>query len=200
MIKKISILIVLVLCTSSLSWAQKFALKSDIVQWATTTPNLSGEVSLAPRLSLVLSGANNPWTFSDNKKFKHWKVESELKYWLWESFNGHFFSVGGQYAQYNTGGIRLPFGLLPSWGDSRYQGDMYGAGFSYGYQWMLSPRWGFEAQVGFGYQRYTYRQYECRTCGLPVDSSGYPVGQSPVQTKHYFGPTKLALSFIYIIR
>lgn len=200
MIKKISLLTILVLCLSFGARAQKFAIKSDVLQWATTTPNISGEVALAPRLTFVLAGANNPWTFSDNKKLKHWKLESEFKYWLWEAFNGHFFSVGGQYSQYNAGGIKLPFGLLSGLGEFRYQGDMYGVGFSYGYQWMIAPRWGLEAQIGFGYQKYSYSQYECRTCGSPVGADGIAIGGAATQNKHYFGPTKLALSFVYIIR
>ena len=30
----------------------------------------------------------------------------------------------------------------------RYQGNLYGAGLSYGYQWLLSNRWSMEAVIG----------------------------------------------------
>ena len=47
-----------------LSWAavaQNVALKTNLLYWATTTPNLSAEFGLGKRTSLELTGAYNGW-------------------------------------------------------------------------------------------------------------------------------------------
>lgn len=175
--------------------AQKIAVKTNLLQWATTTPNLGAEVALSRRTTVELSWAYNPWTFSDNRKLQHWKLQPEFRFWFWEPFNGHFLGLNAVYSEFNAGGIKL----LPKLADYRYEGKLYGGGLTYGYQWMLSNRWVLEASLGAGYQHIRYHQYQCRTCGLPTGADGKPLGESPLQTKRYFGVTKAAVSLIYII-
>lgn len=67
-----------------------FAIKTNALYWATTTPNLGFEIGLSDKFTLDLSGNYNPWTFSDSKKLKHWLVQPELRFWTCERFNGHF--------------------------------------------------------------------------------------------------------------
>jgi len=47
-----------------------FALKTNILEWATITPNLGAEVTLAPKWSLELAGSINPFKFSDNNEME----------------------------------------------------------------------------------------------------------------------------------
>lgn len=93
------------------------------------------------------------------------------------------------YAEFNAKGIKLPFGLYPGLKDHRYQGNLYGAGISYGYHWILKKRWSMEATIGVGYARVSYDRYNCRDCGSKLNSGH----------KNYFGPTKLGISLIYIL-
>ena len=74
--------------------------------------------------------------------------------------------------------------------DHRYQGNLYGAGLSYGYQWVLSNRWSMEAVIGIGWAHLDHDKYPCAACGT-IEKS---------YTKDYFGVTKAALSFIYFIK
>lgn len=162
-----------------------FAIKTNALYWATTTPNLGFEVGLAKKLTLDVSGNYNPWKFSDNKQFKHWLIQPELRYWLCERFNGSFFGIHGHYADVNVSNLDM-FGL----GHDRYEGKLYGAGISYGYQWILKHRWSMEATIGLGYARIEYDKYEQ---GKNCMKLGH-------NTKDYFGPTKIGLSFIYTIK
>lgn len=166
------------------------SIKTNLLYDATTTFNLGVEFKVGPRYTLDLSTNYNPWTFSDNKKLKHILVQPELRYWLCEPFYGHFFGFHGIYSHYNVGNIDLPLDIYPSLKDSRYQGNLYGAGFSYGYQWLLSPRWSVEATIGFGYIYADYKRYDYKCCG-EFRQNG---------RKHYIGPTKAGLSLIYIIK
>lgn len=163
----------------------KFAVKTNALYWATTTVNLGFEVGLSKKLTLDVSGNYNPWEFSDNKQIKHWLVQPELRYWLCERFYGHFFGLHAHYAEANVSNLNI-FGL----GDYRYQGNIYGAGISYGYQWILNKRWSMEATVGVGYARLNFDKYNCGTCGSKISK----------EHKNYFGPTKVALSIIYVIK
>lgn len=171
--------------------AQDLAVKTNLLYWATSTPNLAFEVGLGKQTTLELTGGYNPWTLNDetNKKIKHWLVMPEFRYWTCERFNGHFIGVHSGYAYYNIGGVRIPFrGKATK--DHRYQGWATGAGVSYGYSWLIGKRWNIEATVGVGYVYSNYDKYECATCG-DFKQSG---------RKHYFGPTKAGVSFIYLIK
>ena len=163
----------------------KFAIKTNALYWATTTANLGFEVGLSKKLTLDVSGNYNPWEFSNNKQIKHWLVQPELRYWLCERFYGHFFGLHAHYAEANVSNLNI-FGL----GDYRYQDNIYGAGISYGYQWILNKRWSMEATVGVGYARLNFDKYNCGTCGSKIGK----------EHKNYFGPTKIALSIIYVIK
>jgi hypothetical protein len=39
---------------------------------------------------------------------------------------------------------------------NRYEGWFYGAGVSYGYQWVMSKHWNLEGNIGAGYARIHY--------------------------------------------
>mgnify|MGYP000337971219 CR=1 FL=1 len=105
----------------------------------TSTPNLGIEVGLAKKLTLDISGNYNPWKFGDDRQIKHWLVQPELRYWLCERFNGSFFGLHGHYGEMNVSNLNI-FGM----GHDRYDGNLYGAGISYGYQWIISKRWSME--------------------------------------------------------
>lgn len=168
--------------------AQRVAVKTNLLYDATTTPNLGLEAALGRKHTVQLFYGLNPWEFKEGKQMKHWLLMPEYRYWLCEKFNGHFFGVHLMGGEFNAGGIDLPGGLFKSLKDNRYEGWYAGGGITYGYQWMLSRHWNFEGSVGLGYDHIKYRQYPCVECGALKKR-----GRS-----NYFGPTKLALSLIYV--
>lgn len=166
------------------------AVKTNILYNLTSTMNLGGEIKLSDYLTFDLSLSYNPWTFSDNRKLKHFLVQPEVRYWIYEPYNGHFLGAHLLYSNFNVGRIKLPLNILSGLNDYRYRGDAYGFGLSYGYQWILSPRWNLEATFGFGYLHLDYSRYECHTCGKKIDEV----------KDHYFGPTRVGVSLTYIIK
>ena len=129
-------LVLICLCCAFCARSQVVAVKTNTLYDATTTLNLGVEVACNKHLSLDISGNYNPWTFSDDKSIKHWLVQSELRYWLHERFNGHFLGVHVLYADYEVAGKTL-LNVMKS--DYAYDGNAYGGGISYGYQLYLSP-------------------------------------------------------------
>ena len=163
-----------------------FAVKTNAVFWATTTPNLGIEFALAKKVTLDISGNYNPWKFKNDRQIKHWLVQPELRYWLCERFNGSFFGLHGFYGDVDASNLNI-FGL----DHYRFDGHFYGGGISYGYQWILSKHWSMEATVGVGYARFDYDKY------APANEGGEKIRH---ETWDYIGPTKLGLSFIYVFK
>ena len=170
---------------------QKLAAKTNLLYWATTTPNLGGEVALGQRWTLDATVGYNPFTLdhSSNRKLKHVLVMPEARYWLCEAFQSHFLGLHTGYSYYNVSNVRVPLWNSDT-RNHRYQGWGTGVGLSYGYSWILGGRWNLEATVGVGYVYTNYDRYECVECG---DFQGS-------RSHHYFGPTKLGLSIIYMIK
>ena len=168
-----------------------WAVKTNLLYDATRTLNLGMEFGLARRWTLDVSGNYNPWTFSENRKMKHWLVQPEVRWWSCTRFSGHFVGVHAHGGGYNWGGM-LPWGIRPGEGlrNHRYQGWLAGAGVSYGYHWTLGNRWGLEATVGVGYAYLDYDEYPCERCGRKTGSA----------TEHYFGPTKAGITLIFMIK
>lgn len=176
----------LLLGLSGTAFAQKVAIKSNILYDATGTINLGMEFGLGKKTSLDISGNYNGWKWDHGRQWKHWLVQPEFRYWLCERFNGHFFGIHGHYADFN-------FGKLP-WNHNmrnyRYDGNLWGAGLSYGYSWVVGKRWNIEATIGVGYARMDYDKYPTNCC---QDQ------QIKRKKENYWGPTKIGLSVIYVI-
>ena len=189
--KKILILILLMSgCFILESYAQKVTLKSNLLYDATATMNLGLEFGLARKWTLDVPVNYNPWKPDNGRRLRHWGIQPEIRYWFCERFNRTFIGLHGHYADFNIGG-------WPDWSfvsgnmqQNRYQGHLYGAGLSYGYQWLLSNRWSMEAVIGVGWAHLEDDKYPCAVCGS-IEKS---------RTKDYFGVTKAALSFIYFFK
>lgn len=113
-----------IFCVPMLS-AQQVALKSNLLYWGTTTPNLGVELALDKKLTLDLTGAYNPWIFGSkegNKKLQHWLVKPELRFWPYEKWDGHFLGIQGIFASYNAGGVHIPLVPIGHLQDYRYEG------------------------------------------------------------------------------
>lgn len=185
--KKLLVICVLITTTGSFyqARAQHSGIKTNLLYDATATFNLGAEFRLGGKTSLDIPVNWNPFTFGNNRKWKHILVQPELRLWTRETFAGHFFGLHTHYAYYNVGNLPEPFS--PYMRSHRFEGWLAGAGVSYGYRWNFSPHWGMEATVGAGYAYMKYDKFTCGRCGDKIAS----------ETKHYFGPTKIGLSLIY---
>lgn len=181
--------------------AQKVAVKTNTLYWATTTPNVGFEFAMAPRWTFELAGGYNPWTLNheDNIKAKHFLVTPEFRYWFCEAFQGHFIGINGNYTQFNSGGVNVPAvfykvktrdHFIADLLDSRSEGWAAGAGFTYGYAFPISRRWNMELNLGLGWWYTEYERFESRKCGIFQENVD----------KHAFGLTDLGLTFIYMIK
>ena len=172
--------------------AQKFGVKTNIFWDALSTISVGAEYGIAPRWTIDVSGNYNNWNRSHDRRWKHWLVQPEARYWLCEKFSGHFFGLHAHGGQFNISnldnGIKFLGTDFSKLSDERYQGWFTGVGLGYGYSWILSKHWNFEVEIGIGYSYTKYDRFPCATCGEKIEED---------EVHHYFGPTKTALNLVY---
>ena len=162
----------------------RFAVRTNALYWATASLNAGFEVGLDPRTSWEVAGGYNPWTFGDNRNSDSGRRRPNSATGS-AGVSPGIFGLHVLYADFNAGGVKL-FGM----GDRRYEGFLYGAGLSYGYQWVVGRRWNIEAMLGVGYIRSEYDRYVWKRCGRFLGSG----------RRNYFGPTRVGVSVGFMIR
>lgn len=173
--------------------SQTAAVKSNLLYDFTTTFNAGAEFRLAPKWTLDISGNLNPWTFSGNARVKHWLVQPEARYWFCDAWAGSFLAMHLVGGQFNAGGIdtslKLPGTDFSSLRDRRYQGWLVGLGAGYGHAFVLDEHWNLELEGGIGWVYAGYDTFRCAGCGKKIEEN---------QRHNYFGPTKFAVSLVYL--
>lgn len=187
---RITILLTAVFCLTANA---QVGIKTNLIYDATLTPNLGLEVGLAPKWSLDISGNFNAWTLDNGRRWKHWLVQPEARYWFCDRFSGHFVGAHLLGGQYNFGGWKNGFNFLGTRYDllktQRHQGWYAGIGIAYGYTWILTKHWSMEAEIGIGWAYTRYDSYPCAVCGTKLAEK---------KVHNYVGPTKAAINLIYV--
>ena len=171
------------------SFGQTVALKSNLLPAIQGTLNAGVELGLGRRTTLEGYGSVRPRERKEKSVKKYWLLQTEIRHWMCQKFNGTF--VGGfiNGAQFNVGGKSLPFGLFSDLKAHRYEGYLLGAGATIGHQLILDHHWNVEFSISAGYEYIHYKRYRCpRECSLLDKKDNY----------HYIGPTKAAISLIYL--
>lgn len=118
-------LIMLLFCLADLH-SQILAVKSDLLTGALSSPNFGVEVKLSNRLTLEAGFHYNPFPAGGDKRWKHWFVQPELRYWMCQPFGGHFFGAHLLYGVYNVGGMKIPLGLFREYVLQDMKGTLWG--------------------------------------------------------------------------
>ena len=134
--------LIVVFLSGILSANAQFAVKSNLLYDATTTPNIGVEAGLGGRSTFNLVYGLNPWSFNSEthgeRKAKHWVLMPEYRWWPCARFNGHFIGVHAMGGQFNVANVDLPVpgfffageNLRTGARDHRYQAAFGGAGFT----------------------------------------------------------------------
>lgn len=128
----------LCLCSNA-SYAQRIALKTNMLYLATLTPNIELETRIAPKFTSSISIAGNFYKYKENYEPGFLLIEPEIRYWFERPMARHFLGIAGLYGDYNV-----------KWGDMRHDGDAIGAGLTYGYDFVIGRRWNIELSLAAG--------------------------------------------------
>ncbi len=164
------------------------ALKTNVLYLGSSTLNVSFEFGLGRRWTADLSTGYNPFRLQKESTNQLWFVQPEFRYWFCQRFERHFLGVHGLYGAYNMGQFDF---LTSTFREHRYKGSALGAGISWGYHLpMGGGRWAWEFSLGGGYVWLDYDKYACYECD-ELEAS---------RDRHYLGPTRAAVSLVFMIR
>ena len=165
----------------------KVGVKTNLLWWATASPNVALEFGLAPKWTLDISAVYNPFQLEKGGVNRFGLIQPEVRYWFCQRFERHFIGLHGIYGRFNIGEVSF---LTRTFENHRYKGWGAGVGVSYGYHLPMNKRWAWEFTVGVGVVYYEYDKFRCYGCD---DYQGRDTGI-------YFGPTKAGVSLIYMIK
>ena len=155
----------------------QFALRANLLRWATLTPDVGIEWRVSPSVGIVVNGTWTAWTWRDNhRRYALWEVMPEVRWYLDESkdwYVGAMFKAG----QFN-------YNLA----DNGRQGDLMGGGFTGGYQLRLSNALSLDFSLALGYLHADCERYEV-TNGVPE--------RVEEGTKNWWGPINAGVTLVW---
>lgn len=179
-IKRLGMLLVLFLSIITSASAQRVALKTNALYWATLSPNLGVEFKFNRHITLNLEGVINRLKVSDCDT-RGTIFSAEGRYWFsGRPQAGHFLGIMVLGSNYNL--------LLKG---HRHDGDAIGGGLTYGYSFVLSRHWSLETSIGGGAIYFREKNYK-ETLEEAHDGPNF--------MKCKLFPIKAGVSFVYIIK
>ncbi|MFV0270729.1 MAG: DUF3575 domain-containing protein [Macellibacteroides fermentans] len=171
-----------------------FTLKSNLVLWTLGSPNLALERRLSNHFTAEFMLALNTEKNPQPDLLISYYIQSELRYWFLNAFDGGFIGIHPFYASKGVDKLVAPFGRysdrnLQPWEKKDVYHNFYGVGVSCGYQWQLNTNWHFEASIGLDYM--------CRKSNN-IELSKLKEQSNKLDT-YFWGLSKLRISIVYIL-
>lgn len=165
----------------------RFALRTNLLYDAFLLPTLGVEWRVNRDWGVKLDGSLSWWGSNSDKVQKVWLLNPEVRRYLLRD-RRFYVGASGSYGEYNI--YKYPVGSLFS-KDTGYQGTLWSAGVTVGYQLCLSPHFSVDFNLGLGYTRSKYDSF-----GM---TDGVRVSKERGKTKNFFGPTQAGISLVWIL-
>ena len=125
-----------------------FALRANLLRWATLTPDLGLEWRISPSWGIAVNGSWTSWTWQDNaRRYALWEVAPEVRYYMGKARRGYLGLM------FKTGAFNYKFS------ETGRQGDLLGGGLTGGYILPLGKRLSLDFSLGLGYLNADYAKY-----------------------------------------
>lgn len=124
--------------------AQKFALSTNLVEWANFgTINADAGLSVAQDFSLHAGAKFNPWSFHTKSGMQIYNKQTTAyfgaRYWPWYVYSGWWIGARVRFMDFSETGVLRP---------KLFEGKSLGAGVLFGYTWMIHEH--FNIEIGGG--------------------------------------------------
>lgn len=164
-----------------------FAVRTNLLYDAFLLPTLGFEWRISRHIGIRVDGSRSWWGDAHGKVQKVWLVNPEVRWYL---LNQKKFYVGAaaNFGQYNV--YKGMVGGLFS-DDTGYQGKLWNAGASVGYQLSLSRSFSLDFNLGLGYTRSEYDSFTM--------TDGVRVYKEQDKTKIFWGPTQAGINLVWKI-
>lgn len=165
----------------------RFAVRTNVLYDAFLLPTLGVEWRMNENVGIKLDGSLAWWGGNPGKVQKMWLVNPEVRWYLLRE-KRFYVGASGTYGEYNI--YKYPLGSILS-KDTGYQGTMWNAGLTVGYQLYLSRCFSVDFNLGLGHTHFDYD-----TFGI---TDGMRVYKEREKTKNLWGPTQAGISLIWTI-
>ena len=178
-----------------------FAVRTNVLYDAMLLPTLGVEWRVSSDWGVKLDGSLARWSGDEGKVQKVWLLNPEVRRYLLK--NRRFYvGVSGSYGEYNV--FKYPLGGLFS-KDTGYQGSLWSAGLTVGYQLRLSRCFSVDFNLGLGYMRSEYDSFAPVMTENRIPGDDFPaiecvrVIKERCKTKNFFGPTQAGINLLWTI-
>ena len=186
--KILNLIMFSILLTLKVNAQARIGVKTNLLHLFTATPNIGVEYAFTDNLSFEFSGGYNPFVFKNDAQIQHWVIWPEIRYWFSNVFDSNFLGVHCLFGEFDIGGVKLPIRSFEALESRRYKGSVKGGGLSYGYHWIVGNNLVLELTAGVGFARIDYGTYILGEGGTKINEG----------KKNYLGPTKGAVSLMYV--
>lgn len=163
------------------------AVRTNLLYDAFLMPTIGAEWRVSPDWSVRLDGSFAQWSGSEDKVQKMWLLNPEVRRYLLR--NRRFYvGASGSYGEYNI--YKYPLGSLLS-DDTGYQGSVWSAGLTVGYQLCLSRHFSVDFNLGLGYTRSEYDSFNRINAAR--------VYKERDKSKNFWGPTQAGIHLVWTI-
>lgn len=165
--------------TKSKSVFSDFALRANLLRWATLSPDLGVEVRVNRNVGVSVDATYTVWTWNDNDgRYALWQVAPEVRYYLGEEKRGYLGVM------YKVGSFDYKLSYEGK------QGDLMGGGITGGYRMRLNHVLDLNFSLGLGYVYADYEKY--------VTIDGVRVSRG-CETKGWWGPVHAGVTLIWTL-
>ena len=161
------------------STASRFALRANLLRWATLTPDLGLEWRLHPSWGILVNGSWTSWSWNDkDRRYALWEVAPEVRCYMGSEKRGYLGAMfkAGEF-NYKLSGTGK-------------QGDLTGGGITGGYLLRLNDALSLDFSLALGYLNADYEKYEV------VD--GVRVRRAH-DTKNWWGPVNAGITLVWTL-
>ncbi|MDR1201043.1 MAG: DUF3575 domain-containing protein [Tannerellaceae bacterium] len=163
----------------------QFALRTNLLYDAMLAPNIGIEWHVNNDWSVKVDAGGGKWGSATGNIHKMWHVNPEVRYYMGNT-RRFYVGIAGNYSKYNI--YKGMFGNLIS-KDTGYQGSMWNAGATVGYQLPLCKALSLDFNLGLGYNSFEYDSFNL--------INGVRVYKDRNQTKSRFGLTQAGVSLVW---
>ncbi len=155
----------------------RFALRANLLRWATLTPDLGIEWRITPSWGVLVNGSWTSWSWDNkNRRYALWEVAPEVRYYIGKEKRGY---LG---AMYKAGSFNYKLS------DTGRQGDIMGGGITGGYVLRLNNSLSMDFSLGLGYVH--------ADCDKYTVIDGVRVKQGS-ETKNWWGPVSAGVTLAW---
>lgn len=161
------------------SAASHFALRTNLMRWATLTPDLGIEWRVNSSWGILVNGSWTSWSWNDkDRRYALWEVAPEVRYYIGKEKRGY---LG---AMYKAGSFNYKLSATGR------QGDIMGGGITGGYQLRLNNALALDFSAALGYLNADYEKYTV------IDGVRVRQGEG---TKNWWGPVNAGVTLVWTI-